>query len=239
LFLSTAMFSFSQDTKRPYSTGKAGTTIMPNRDGEFDCPANSIFSQAPVNTNNAYFSDNETNSFNQILYENFYGLTTPIDGITFWGILWNGGSCYSSGTIDFIVNFYQDNSGAAGTLVQSFPVSITPIVTGSIVSSSTVLRFDLALPSAISLTNGWLSVYRVNPNNSYCIFAWINTFNGDGYTGFTSFNSPITYWNGDNMSFCLTGEQQPPLETPVSNWALFIGIGLILAFAVIRFRRVL
>jgi len=30
-----------------------------------------------------------------------------------------------------------------------------------------------------------------------------------------------------------------PMETPVSNWALFIGLGLILAVAVIRFRRIL
>jgi len=29
-----------------------------------------------------------------------------------------------------------------------------------------------------------------------------------------------------------------PVDVPVSNWALFIGIGLILVFAVIRFRRV-
>jgi hypothetical protein len=40
----------------------------------------------------------------------------------------------------------------------------------------------------------------------------------------------------DDITF---GSLTPGVETPVSNWALFIGIGLILAFAVIRFRKLI
>lgn len=40
----------------------------------------------------------------------------------------------------------------------------------------------------------------------------------------------------DDITF---GSLDPGVQTPVTNWALFIGIGLILAFAVIRFRRML
>lgn len=40
----------------------------------------------------------------------------------------------------------------------------------------------------------------------------------------------------DDITF---GSLTPGVETPVSNWALFIGIGLILVFAVVRFRRIL
>jgi hypothetical protein len=39
----------------------------------------------------------------------------------------------------------------------------------------------------------------------------------------------------DDITF---GSLTPGYETPVSNWALFIGIGLILVFAIVRFRRV-
>lgn len=43
-----------------------------------------------------------------------------------------------------------------------------------------------------------------------------------------------------DFSFELYGTPfDAPLETPVSNWALVIGIGLILIFAVIRFRRII
>lgn len=40
----------------------------------------------------------------------------------------------------------------------------------------------------------------------------------------------------DDITF---GSTTPGVETPVSNWALFIGIGLILVFAIVRFRRIL
>lgn len=40
----------------------------------------------------------------------------------------------------------------------------------------------------------------------------------------------------DDVTF---GSTTPGVETPVSNWALFIGIGLILVIAIIRFRRIL
>jgi len=40
-----------------------------------------------------------------------------------------------------------------------------------------------------------------------------------------------------DFAFELYGTDSGIVETPISNWALFIGIGLILIFAVIRFRR--
>jgi hypothetical protein len=40
----------------------------------------------------------------------------------------------------------------------------------------------------------------------------------------------------DDITF---GSLTPGVETPVSNWALLIGISLIAAFAIIRFRRIL
>jgi len=54
---------------------------------------------------------------------------------------------------------------------------------------------------------------------------------------FTSitFSHPGTL-NGTVITMCFD-QVLEPVQTPVSNWALFIGIGLILAFAVIRFRK--
>lgn len=233
LMLSASVVSFGQKTLQPASIGKSNAVIMPNRAGELDCPVNSIFSQPPVNVVNAYFSDQSTNWSNQRMFENFYGLTSPIGGITFWGILYNGGNCYSGGSDNFVVTLYQDNAGAVGSQVLSFPIALTPTVTGSFVSDSPLLRYDLALPSSVTLTSGWLMIYRENPSNTTCAFAWATTIAGDGLLGFNQSGGPINYFN-DNVAFCLQGGVP---DVPISNWALFIGLGMILVFTVIRFRK--
>jgi hypothetical protein len=233
MFLSLSVISFSQDTKGPRSTGIGKILIMHGRAGELDCSVNSIFSQPPVDMYNGYFSDESTAWSEQKLFENFYGLTSPIGGITFWGILFNGGDCYSGGSDDFIVTFYQDNAGTVGTMVQSFSFSATPIVTGSILAGAQLLKYDLTIPSNVSLATGWVMVYRLNPGNTNCVFAWANTTTGDNNIGYNQLGGDINYF-ADNLAFCLTG---PTESVPLSNWALIIGIGLILTFAVVRFRK--
>lgn len=54
--------------------------------------------------------------------------------------------------------------------------------------------------------------------------------------GFNQFGGAITYF-ADNVAFCLSGPNEPE-PVPLSNWALFIGIGLILVFTVVRFRKI-
>jgi hypothetical protein len=62
---------------------------------------------------------------------------------------------------------------------------------------------------------------------------------GTSYDGPGGAADGVGYLEGKYYQFDACGENVviPPGEVPVSNWALFIGIGLILAFAVIRFRR--
>jgi hypothetical protein len=235
LFLSTNLILFSQAQQGPASIGKGGAQIMSDRAGELDCPENSIFSQPPVGYTTGYYSDEGTFGSVQKLYENFFGLTSLVGGITIWGILWNGGDCYTGGSDDFVVAFYQDNAGAVGTMVQTFDLTVTPIVTGSTVGGANILRYNITLPSNISLASGWVEIYRKNPGNSSCVFGWLDTVNGDSSIAFSQNGGLINYY-GVNLAFCLTGPTIPG-EVPISNWALFIGIGLILAFTVVRFRK--
>jgi hypothetical protein len=201
--------------------------------GALDCLPNAIFSQPPVNFNNGFFSDESTIWTNQRIFENFSGLATPINGITFWGILYNGGDCYTGGADDFVITFYQDNAGAVGTMVKSFSLTVTPEVTGSSIVGADLLRYDITLPSFVSLSNGWVMLYRENPGNTDCAFAWANTSIGDYFNAWNNYGGSLNYETSANMAFCLTGGS----VIPVSNWALFIGIGLILVFAVVRFRK--
>lgn len=209
--------------------------LVPEYDPILDCPQNAIFSQPPFNPENAYFSDQSTTWGDQRIFDNFYGLTSPIGGITFWGVLFSnvGGDCYTGAADHFVVTFYQDNAGTVGTQVQSFSFTVTPAVTGTTVSDATLLRYELIFPSNVSLTTGWVMLYRENPLNSSCGFAWTLAAAGDNLSGFNQSGGPITYLT-DDMTFCLAG---PVESVPISNWALFIGLGLILVATVVRFRR--
>jgi hypothetical protein len=61
---------------------------------------------------------------------------------------------------------------------------------------------------------------------------------GSDYDGPGGVADGVSYLDNKYFSFDACAEDVVVVpETPVSNWALFIGIGLILIFAVIRFRR--
>lgn len=226
--------SFGQDFEKSFSIGGDEVMVTSDRDGELDCPVNSIFGQTPVSANNGFFSDKGTLYNSQNIFENFSGLTGDIGGITFWGLMWEGADCYTPGSQDFEISFFQDNAGTIGTIIQPpFTVTITPTETGSFLLGASVLRYDINFPSSISLPSGWFSVVKLNPGDDDCTFAWINTTNGDNISAWNqmggTYNTSI-----DNISFCLTSGAA---AIPVSNWALGIGLLLISGFIVVRFRR--
>lgn len=226
---------YTPDGQNPCDEMINPPAVVPYYFASLDCSNNALFSQPPINANNAYFSDESTYWLDQRIYENFSGLVDPIGGVTFWGIMWDVSDCYSPGPENFDVTFYQDNSGSVGSPVQSFSFSVTPVLTNGSVVGAVLLRYDLTLPSSVTLTSGWIMVYRENPQDSNCAFAWARTDNGDDLTGFNQYDGPMNY-QADNVSFCLTGVNE---LVPLSNWALFIALGLILGAAVIRFRRLL
>jgi hypothetical protein len=209
--------------------------MVPQYYASLDCPQNAIFSQPPFGSDNAYFSDESTSWGDQRVFENFSGVIGPIGGITYWGVLYANGECYTGAADDFVVTFFQDNAGAVGAQLQSFSVTVTPSVTGLTISGARVLRYDVSLPSNVSLADGWVMVYRENPGNTLCAFAWARTNNGDNVSGWNQSGGTIFY-QSDNVAFCLTA---PTESVPLSNWALFTAIGLILIAAVIRFRRLI
>ncbi len=72
------------------------------------------------------------------------------------------------------------------------------------------------------------------------LFALVGRFDhaGSDYDGPGGVNDGISYLDEKDYFFdACAAEVVVVPETPVSNWALFIGIGLILIFAVVRFRR--
>jgi hypothetical protein len=71
-------------------------------------------------------------------------------------------------------------------------------------------------------------------------YALVGRFDHEGtdYDGPGGANDGVSYLDGRYYTFNACSEDVIVVpDVPVSNWALFIGIGLILVFAVIRFRR--
>jgi len=60
------------------------------------------------------------------------------------------------------------------------------------------------------------------------------------YFGYPSYTGVFDVFGSHfDFSFGLYGtDYNPPVATPVSSWALYFGIGLILVFALVRFRRI-
>lgn len=233
-FLSTSLLSISQETNGPRSTKEEGASISANRAVGMLCPPNSVFGQAGDTPTMGYFSDNGTLNNSQKMYDQFSGLVDDIEGIKFWGILWSGGECYTGGPVDFEISFYNDNTGAIGSLNQTFSATLTPIVTSSLVSGSSLLEFEFDLPSPVLLNSGWVSVVRKNPGNLPCVFAWANTTSGDDAYGWNELDGTYAYFTGDNLAFCLTGGPPP---VPISNRAIILGILLIGISLIVRYRK--
>jgi hypothetical protein len=163
------------------------------------------------------------------LYDNFSGITEPIAGIRYWQIKTEPALTYP---IQVIVEFYENNSGTMGPLVNSWNMYLSP-------SFTTVDGFDvidITLPSPVNLSNGWVGINsndaRIPTGSGYT--GWLSTSLGDNYI---KYSPDLTnyYTETTNLSFCLTGGSTSTI--PISNWALFIGIGLILVFAIVRFRK--
>ena len=195
------------------------------------CSPGSIFSQALQSPVSAYTSDEGGNT----QYENFYSLTSEIGGITFWGYMWDGSNdCYSPGPQDFTIYFYQDNNGAIGTLVTTITATTTPTETGLLfLNDASILRYEITLPAPVSLSDGWFSIIKSNPTSDPCMFFWLCTYPGDYHSAYVLKTNPSTiHYSTSNRSFCLTEVTSTPV--PISNWALGIGIILILGFIIIR-----
>ncbi len=192
---------------------------------EVSCPGYSIFSQPNDYKASGSTSDTESFGKNERAFDNFWSVSGDIYGITFWGSF--HGAVPTSAVFEII--FWEDNAGTIGAQVESFTVTIEPESVGG------GYRFEGFFPSAVTLSDGWVSVQRINPGGSPP-FTWYRTQNwiGDNLRGYEI--DGTIYMMIYDMSFCLSGVGRPTI--PISNWAIFIAVFLIAAASIYRFRGV-
>lgn len=195
----------------------------PSRDVvDLTCPSGSLYAQLPDGLNGwcgnvgYYFSDNV-----------LVAPGSPVTSITFWMI-----EQVTFNPLSVDIHFFQNASGIPGAIIASYPGLLLPgIPTGEFSFGLPVLAYTYVLPSPITLAAGdWVGIAEYP--DDYAHHYWATSSDGDGINYFTG----GTYLGSFDLAFCLGGEGAP-LATPVSNWALIIGVILIGSFVILRFRR--
>jgi hypothetical protein len=201
-----------------------------NRDAEYGCLPNSLFSQLPSPFLGVWFGDN---AYDFSVIADDFTVSGPFTTMRFWGNNYLG--CPPGNTQAFTIKFYERNAGdptIPGPEVNSFNLTVIPQPINFLFDSD--YQVDVIFPSQVNLLDGWVSISRFNPGDG-CFFGWYGNNTGNSAS---FYNVDQTWLPSEGMlAFCLGGEGVP--ETPVSNWALIIGVVLIGTFVIFRFRRLI
>lgn len=187
---------------------------------DVSCPENTVYSQTSLNFGGL-------TSWTGTIYKVYDQLLSdpgvPISAIVFYG-------GFSSGPDrNFTIEIHADNGGAPGALLDSYTAFIAGVNTGENMSGYDIYSYTYTFPASIPLAQGdWISV--VADGSDYWYW-WGATVGGDGCAYQEGFGG-IRCDYGD-MAFCLVGGA----PTPLSPWAVAIGIALIATFVIIRTRR--
>ncbi|MCK4694264.1 MAG: hypothetical protein KAT74_00805, partial [Candidatus Cloacimonetes bacterium] len=158
---------------------------LPENSRAFTAPIGSIFTQLPHNPSDSWsFATSEVASTYNVA-ENFWGLGgQTITGIRFWGLSleydFGWFACNSEIPMDFEFTFYQDNSGAIGSVVTQFIATPTMTATDSLYVGFICYEFEVTFPSPVSMAEGWISIQGQTASPDDCWFLWASSADGDG-----------------------------------------------------------
>jgi hypothetical protein len=195
----------------------------------FECMEDYVFSQVPDIYTNGYYCDAD---YAYTKVADNYSASAPLSSMRFWGAE-DGNNIQTTET--FLIEFYNGEPGQPGTsVVQAFNVTADPVQTPYQIAGFDIYQFDVDFPWPVTQMVGWVSVSRTTAIGSD--FGWLTFEDVSG--DFLQYYSPGsgTWITQDGYQFFCLGPVTP--VTPVANWALYLGIGLILAFTVIRLRKI-
>jgi len=149
----------------------------------------------------------------------------------------------------FQVQIYSDNAGLPGSIISDQNIAMWS-------ENGGVFAFGLTTPVSLTTGHYWVSVYSVQDYTEDGQWGW--SWNADDQintevsnmdpNNVLSENWPVTWTNGTvtwpqhsslDVCFELQGDESTTPVIPVSNWAIVLGVFLIGAFMVIRYRRTL
>jgi hypothetical protein len=223
IFLFASMFTgslFAQDMSK--------TMLFEGSHASFDgprtilCPPTSIYSHQVNYDNGLSSQEGHVIYWDQI--ETAPG--APISQVVFFGV--------AMGTPhrDFTINFYPDNGGMPGMLKASYTGFITGESTGEFLFDMEAFSYTYNLPASLVVDPGdWISIIAGNVPGE--LWYWLTADGGDGCVWSVYIGEMCDMEN--DLAFCLIGGLGA--QTPISPWALGLGIALISVATILRCRR--
>lgn len=149
------------------------------------------------------------------VYEDFWGITSPICSVKWWGEFWrfynnNWNGPYTPEERSFNITFYEDNNGEPGEIVSSYN-NILPsyaksgvFITDPSGYSTELYFFEYNLEPCCELSNGWISIESVSQDGEIS-FLIINSPDGNnkhyryeyGYMVPKDFNQAFALCDGE------------------------------------------
>jgi hypothetical protein len=219
-----AVTTLSAQNAKSIQNGKGGERAVT----DLVCPNGSLYSQTP----------DGVNGFSYIAGYRYYDnvITAPVGPV--YKISWWMLEFYPVANLSFDIGIYDNNVDQPGAEIASYTnVAFTAVNTGELSYGYPVYEYSFTFPSPVTIPAGaWIGIRDLPDDTNLPNFGhhhyWASSADGDNSHWLGEGSSDI-----EDLAFCLTGETAPPPEVPVSNWALFIGLGLILVFTVVRFRK--
>jgi hypothetical protein len=136
-----------------------------------------IFEQLPTDPAGSWSFYTSAAGGPHICHEDFFGLTSTIGGMNFWGlclIFAGGWTPGDPNTLPFEIKFYEDSGGAPGAEVFSIS-DVYPTVedTGQTYSGFAMYHFkDISLSGVPNLETGWFSIQSQDaPDGAWVLLA--------------------------------------------------------------------
>lgn len=220
---------FSQESPRSIIIDKNESAGF--RSDIYNCPDESVYGVVSQVIETGYFCQA---GYAYTIVAVPYSASGTFQHLRLWGIDFLG--CTMLTNEDFEVFIWDADPSAGGKLIfnQVLSANLTDLQVFNAVSNT--YQIDIALNTLVSQLDGWIGVKRLNPSCDMA-FAWL-AFNAGTGGPSLQFNDVDQAWEdaGSDFLICLSN-QIPPV--PLSNWALYLGILLMVTFVVIRFRRMI
>ncbi len=186
------------------------------------CPPDTWFGQAP-DLGIAVGDDGIA-----YLLQGFPPTSGPVNAISWWM------NEQVPNSTQFDLFLFEDNGGAPGKLLKSFPnVTVARVETGEMFGSNKVVEYTFSLPSPIAFpSGGWFGVRDLPTTrvNAYWILSGSGTHTMYVFDDSGEF-SPRNF----HLSICVDADVIIPV--PLAGWAVFAALLLIATFIVLRGRR--
>jgi hypothetical protein len=213
-----ALFSFGQQSSDADNGGSSTRDFV-----DWVCMQDYVFSQIPDEYNTGVYCDQ---GWPYTKVADDYSASGSFSGMRFWGV-------YDVKSIEnFLIEVYDGQPGQPATnVIHTFNVVTSPIATPYLRFGEVIHEFNASFGMEVTQLNGWISISRTTLPYSEA-FAWMGKSVVGNSMSYLNDSGIWEQYDRDQF-FCLG----VPPPVPISNWALFIALGLIIAFTIIRYRR--